>query len=115
MLSSLVKKQRESDKGSPKKKSVIMLDSDNDDEEDEDAPIHDTKSVLQSGSVPEDLMHFYERVIADAAAKELKIPDEDFQFEDAHLTQFGLAVKPFGSLRTSVVEFLAEVYSLHHS
>jgi hypothetical protein len=45
--------------------------------------------------------------------KELMIPSEEEQFEDAHLTQFGLSIKPFGGLRTAVVEFLSDLFKLH--
>jgi hypothetical protein len=40
---------------------------------------------------------------------ELKVPSE-VETDSAYETQYGSTVKPFGPLRTAVVEFLADSY-----
>ena len=74
-----------------------MLDSDGDEDEDE-ITLHDTTSQFTPG-VQEELLQFHDKVIASSVAGELKIPDEDSQFEDAQIAQWGITVKPFGPLR----------------
>ncbi len=91
----------------PKRRPNHFQDSEG---EDDDEP-HAHDSQIFSGAVAEDLISFYNKLIVECVAKELQIPDEDTQFEDAQPTQFGISVRPFGPLRTAIVEFLAELYS----
>ena len=110
MLALIAKKQKESVNGSPpapKRRPNHFQDSEGEDEDEPHA--HDTH--IFSGAVAEDLISFYNKLITESLAKDLQIPDEDMQFEDAHTTQFGISVRPFGPLRTAIVEFLAELYS----
>jgi hypothetical protein len=110
MLALIAKKQKESVNGSPpapKRRPNHFQDSEGEDEDEPHA--HDTH--IFSGAVAEDLISFYNKLITESLAKDLQIPDEDTQFEDAHTTQFGISVRPFGPLRTAIVEFLAELYS----
>ena len=47
-------------------------------------------------------------IIQESASVELKVSVES---EDStHLTQYGSSAKPFGALRTGIVEFLADSY-----
>lgn len=83
-----------------------------DSEEEEDSEALDMPKEETNANLPssEELIKFYSQIIKEAVKNELKIPEEEEQFEDSHSSQFGISVKPFGALRTSVVEFLADIY-----
>ncbi len=52
-------------------------------------------------------------IIQESVSVDLRIPAEQppqQEEEQTHLTQYGASIKPFGPLRTAVVEFLADCY-----
>ena len=107
LLSLIVKKQ--SDTTNKKKANK----DDSDDDENEEAK-ENTLAALEGEASKAELHLFYTRVVLHCAPLELKVPDEDAQFEDAHSTTFGVSTKPFGGMRTALVEFLADLHRVHH-
>jgi len=79
--------------------------SDDDSEEEEEH-----QPAVKLAPAPE-LLAFLSEVVSLFAANELALPDEEQQLAEAHSFQYGLCNRPFGVLRTQIVEFLAEFYS----
>jgi hypothetical protein len=104
LLSLLVDKNRDA----AKKVRAAGADSASDEEEEtKEAPV--TNEATRA-----EFLAFLSDIVATSCAKELRVPSDEEQFEDAHDYQFGKSNKPFGALRTQVVEFLATVYTSHH-
>lgn len=106
LLQLLVKKQVEP---SMKNRFKTVYES-----EDEDEKANQANTGPPPTENKEQMLAFFNRVIIKCIAKELAIPDEDEKLEDAHHYQFGISNKPFGVLRTQIVELLADLYGSYH-
>ena len=58
-----------------------------------------------------DFFNFLQQIIKEDVAAELKVHDEEYQ-QSAYQTSYGLCKRPFGILRTRVVEFLADAFKV---
>lgn len=56
-----------------------------------------------------DLYQFIKYIVTELVPKELEIPQEEDQ-ENVYETTYGMCKRPFGPLRTRIVEFLAQVF-----
>lgn len=71
----------------------------------------DEEMLLFKDDKESELSQFIKYVIKEEVSRELAIPEEEAQ-KNIHPTTYGTCRKPFGVVRTRIVEFLAEVYKV---
>lgn len=83
------------------------------DREEEDVVIDEDEEMLlfNKDNKESQLAKFIKTVITDDISRELAIPEEEAKV-NIHPTTYGTCRKPFGTVKTRIVEFLAEVFKV---